>query len=89
LKQALVIALTLVPALAAADVNPKFAKLRDAAEPLGGLGQFIDSYVGDCLSAALGGSECQKNAAACSQNTIASGMSAASARETAATITAP
>ncbi|MHB8874428.1 MAG: DUF6066 family protein [Myxococcaceae bacterium] len=56
--------MALIPALAAADVHPKFAKLRDAAEPLGGLGQFIDGYVGDCLSAAMGGSECQQNAAA-------------------------
>jgi len=64
LKQALTLALAFLPALALADVDPKFAKLRDSAEPVGGLGQFIESYTGDCLSDAMGGSECKANAAA-------------------------
>ena len=63
MRQALVVTLLLLPAVAMADVNAKFAKLRDSAEALGGLGQFIDSYVGDCVSDAMG-SECKANAAA-------------------------
>lgn len=31
-----------------ADVDPKFAKLRDSAEAIEGLGNFLDKYVGDC-----------------------------------------
>lgn len=56
--------MALLPALALADVDPKFAKLRDAAEPVGGLGQFLENYAGDCLSDAMGGTECKQKAAA-------------------------
>ncbi len=38
----------LLPALAAADVDPRFARLRDAAEPLGGLSAFLTRYIGEC-----------------------------------------
>jgi hypothetical protein len=40
-----------------ADVDPKFAKLRDSAEAIEGLGSFLDKYVGDCGTDA----ECKKN----------------------------
>ncbi len=40
--------LALVPALALADVDAKFAKLRDASEKIGSLGAFIDSYASAC-----------------------------------------
>ncbi len=33
---------------AAADVDPAFAKLRDAAEPIESLGGFLDRYIGEC-----------------------------------------
>ena len=52
----------LVPALALADVDQKFAKLRDASEALSSLGSFLDKYVGDCGSVMEGGGECAKNA---------------------------
>jgi len=42
------VAILLLPTLALADVNPRFAKLRDQAEPLGGLAAFLDSYIGEC-----------------------------------------
>jgi hypothetical protein len=38
----------LLPALALADVDPRFARLRDSAEPLGGLAAFLNRYVGEC-----------------------------------------
>jgi len=53
----------LAPALALADVDPRFAQLRDAAEPLGSLGTFLDKYVGEC-SGLLAGDGCRENAAA-------------------------
>jgi hypothetical protein len=37
-----------------ADVDPRFAELRDKARPLGGLGMFLESYVGRCGDALLG-----------------------------------
>ncbi len=38
----------LLPALALADVDPRFARLRDSAEPLGGLSGFLNRYIGEC-----------------------------------------
>jgi hypothetical protein len=38
----------LLPALALADVDQRFARLRDAAEPLGGLSAFLNRYIGEC-----------------------------------------
>ncbi len=46
--RAVTLLLALSPALAMADVEQKFAKLRDAAEPLASIGSFVDKYVGDC-----------------------------------------
>jgi hypothetical protein len=48
----LVAAVTLLlPALALADVDSRFAKLRDESEPLGGLGAFLEKYTGACEGA--------------------------------------
>jgi hypothetical protein len=44
-----------LPALA--DVDPRFAKLRDQAEAIEGLGAFLDKYVGDCGTDA----DCKRN----------------------------
>lgn len=52
----------LVPAMALADADARFAQLRDQAEALTSVGSFVDKYVGDCASPLLGGSECSKNA---------------------------
>lgn len=52
----------LVPAMALADADARFAKLRDQAEALTSVASFVDKYVGDCASPLLGGSECAKNA---------------------------
>lgn len=54
--------MTLLPALALADADPKFVKLRDQAEPLGTVNAFVEKFVGDCASRMLGGGECEKNA---------------------------
>src|SRR5688572_30326895 len=45
LRPALVACLALVPSMALADVDARFAKLRDSAEPIGGLATFISKYV--------------------------------------------
>lgn len=47
----------LVAGLAWADQDPKFVKLRDSAEAIEGLGNFLDKYVGDCGTDA----DCKKN----------------------------
>jgi hypothetical protein len=60
----LLLALTcLLPALALADVDPRFARLRDGAEPLGSLGTFLDSFIGEC-SGFFTRSSCQRDAEA-------------------------
>ncbi len=60
----LLAALTLLlPALVLADVDPRFSKLRDAAEPLGGLGSFLDKYIGECDDL-FAGSTCKANSEA-------------------------
>lgn len=59
----LLLSLTL-PCLASADVDPRFAKLRDTADALSSLGAFLDKYIGDCGPVSEGGSECGKNAEA-------------------------
>jgi hypothetical protein len=38
----------LLPALALADVDPRFARLRDSAEPLGSLNAFLSRFIGQC-----------------------------------------
>lgn len=60
----MMLAVSLVSSIALADVDARFAKLRDSAEALGGLGGFAEKYVGDCGSKLLGGAECEKNAEA-------------------------
>lgn len=52
----------LIPTLALADVDQRFAKLRDQAEAMGAVSAFVDKYVGDCASKMMGGGECEKNA---------------------------
>ena len=51
----------LVSPLALADVDPRFADLRDRAEPMAGLGLFLENFVGDCAGAPSAG-ECRKRA---------------------------
>ena len=58
-------ALALMPVVAFADADPRFTRLRDGAEPVGGLGSFLDNYVGDCAVQAAGvNGECLQKAAA-------------------------
>jgi Family of unknown function (DUF6066) len=47
-NRCLMIVALLLPALAMADVDPRFARLRDASEPLGGLSGFLNRYIGEC-----------------------------------------
>lgn len=54
-------AVLLLPALALADVDPRFARLRDQAESLGSLTTFLDKYIGECASV-FSGSSCRANA---------------------------
>jgi hypothetical protein len=58
--RALTVSALLLPALALADVDIKFAKLRDSAEALSSLGSFLDKYVGDCGTVMEGGGDCMK-----------------------------
>jgi hypothetical protein len=51
----------LLPALAFADVDPRFARLRDAAEPLGGLGGFLSRFIGQCADV-FASSDCRTKA---------------------------
>src|SRR5947209_2380710 len=54
--------LPLLSTLAAADTDPRFAQLRERAEPYeGSLSSFAEHYVGDCSE---GGVECGRAAAA-------------------------
>lgn len=64
MSRLLVVPLLLLSTVALADVDPRFAKLRDQAEPLGALGAFIEKYIGDCGSRLMGGADCEKNAEA-------------------------
>lgn len=59
----LCVLLLLAAVPAAADVDPAFAKLRDAAEPIEGLGGFLDKYVGEC-SALMDAKACAEKARA-------------------------
>ncbi|MFT3707968.1 MAG: DUF6066 family protein [Archangium sp.] len=60
--KSLMVAVAMIPALALADADPKFVKLRDQAEAMGAISAFVEKYVGDCASKMLGGGECEKNA---------------------------
>jgi len=62
-KRVLCALLLLLSGGAFADVDPAFAKLRDAAEPIEGLGGFLDKYVGEC-SDVLAGKSCAEKAKA-------------------------
>lgn len=63
------LALLLVPLLAHADVDAKFAQLRDAASPLdGSLSAFLDKFIGECGDA-FEGQACKQNATAYRQKT--------------------
>ena len=48
MNRVLVTTALLLPALALADVDQRFARLRDSAEPLGGLSAFLNRYIGEC-----------------------------------------
>jgi len=43
--------LLLLCPIARADVDPRFADLRDHAEPMAGLGLFLENFVGECAGA--------------------------------------
>lgn len=58
---ALLATLTLC-AVASADVETKFADLRDKSKPLGSLSGFLDKYIGECKDP-LEGPTCKSNAA--------------------------
>ncbi|PZR10243.1 MAG: hypothetical protein DI536_20690 [Archangium gephyra] len=62
LMKLLTAVVVLIPTLALADVDQRFAKLRDQAEAMGAVSAFVDKYVGDCASKMMGGGECEKNA---------------------------
>ncbi len=53
--------LLLVSALLSAG-SPRFDQLRDSAEPLGGLGAFLEKYVGECTGAV--GPQCRASSSA-------------------------
>ena len=48
MRRLILAALLLLPTLALADVDRRFAQLRDQAEPLGSLSTFLDKYIGEC-----------------------------------------
>jgi Family of unknown function (DUF6066) len=47
-----------------ADADPKFTALRDQAENIASLGNFLEKYVGNCDSVLQGGGDCIKSAEA-------------------------
>lgn len=51
----------LLPAIALADVDQRFARLRDSAEPLGGLSAFLNRYIGECGDM-MAGQDCRTKA---------------------------
>jgi hypothetical protein len=57
----LVLCSLLLPALALADVDPRFARLRDEAVPLGSLHGFLEKYIGECTDV-FASRECKENA---------------------------
>ena len=63
MRRLILAAVLLLPALALADVDPRFARLRDQAEPLGGFSVFLEKYVGEC-SGLFAGSSCRADAEA-------------------------
>ena len=63
MRRLVLAAVLLLSSLALADVDPRFARLRDQAEPLGSLTSFLDRYVGECASL-FAGPGCRKDAEA-------------------------
>ena len=63
MRRIILAAVLLLPTLALADVDPRFARLRDQAESLGSLTAFLDKYVGECASL-FSGPGCRKEAEA-------------------------
>ncbi|MCY1077504.1 DUF6066 family protein [Archangium lansingense] len=55
--------LLLLPTLALADVDARFAQLRDQAEALGSLSTFLDKYIGECAGVFVSPT-CRKDAEA-------------------------
>ncbi len=51
----------LLPTLCWADVDPRFAKLRDEAVPMASLHGFLEKYIGEC-DALFAAAECKANA---------------------------
>jgi hypothetical protein len=68
--QAALLLLLLTAPLAWADVDPRFAALRDKAEPLAGLGLFLENFVGECEAGAAGAA-CRHKAEAFRQKAMA------------------
>ena len=64
MTRTLLLLAALLPTVALADADPKFAALREAAEPVGGLGQFLDKYIGECASSGGVDGSCRQNASA-------------------------
>ncbi|MFZ5439799.1 MAG: DUF6066 family protein [Myxococcota bacterium] len=62
MKRILTTLTLLFSTFALADVDQRFAKLRDQAEAMGAISSFVEKYIGDCASKMLGGGECEKNA---------------------------
>lgn len=54
----------LAPGRAQAEDDPQFAKLRDSAEAVGGLGAFIERFVGTCAEGSAVNGECLERAKA-------------------------
>ncbi len=59
--RAFIFAALTFPLVAGADVDPKFAKLRDGSDALSSVGGFVDKYIGDCGPVSEGGADCAKN----------------------------
>lgn len=51
----------LVATVSWADADPKFVKIRDQAEAIEGLGNFLDKYIGDCGTGISADADCKKN----------------------------
>jgi hypothetical protein len=47
--------------VAFADIDQRFANLRDKAEVMGAVSAFVEKYVGDCASRLMGGADCERN----------------------------
>ncbi len=63
MRRLILAAVLLLPVFALADVDPRFARLRDQAEPLGSLSTFLEKYIGECGSV-FSGPSCRKEAEA-------------------------